>query len=289
MERWRPPPDLEISDWADEHYVLSPENSSTPGRWKTHPYQREPMNIIRRPGVRRVTFKKSSRVGFTKACINIPLAYFMACDPRSVLILLPTERSAEKHSKVELKPMLRDVVPLRGLVEEGSRTSSDTILEKHYPGGIIHLGGANSSRVFRQLTISAAFCDETSDYPQSAGGEGNALLLTLRRMGDAWNSILVEGSSPKIKGACAITDSFEQSDQRHFFVPCPHCDHGQILKWGGKEFDYGIKWPSGDPDAAYYLCEQCRQPIEHRQKRCMVDQGVYEAQNPEGGWPGFHI
>ncbi len=247
------------------------------------------MNLIKDPTVRRITFKKSSRVGFTKACVNIPMGYFMHCDPRSMLVLLPTEKSAEKFSKVELAPMLRDVPVLRGLVVDKTRDSNSTILEKHYPGGIAHIGGANSSRVFRQLTVSIGFCDETSDYPPSAGGEGNQLKLTERRMGDAWNRLLIEGSSPKLKGACSITDSYEQSDKRRYLVPCPHCDHGQFLEFGGKEFDHGIKWPSGRPEEAHYLCEHCHCVIEERSKRWMVTEGHYTATNQKGKWPGFHI
>lgn len=288
-EKWRLPPDIDISDWADKYYYLSTENSSTPGKWTTHPYQREPMNIIKNTAHRRITFKKSSRVGFTKSCINIPMGYFMHMDPRSMGVLLPRGASAEKHSKVELTPMLRDCPVLSGMVFEGSRQSNNTILEKHYPGGVIHIGDVNSSRMFRQITFSIAFCDETSDYALSSGGEGNWLKLVNRRMGDAWNRLLVEGSTPKIKGACSISDSFEQSDQRRYKVPCPHCDHGQFLEWGGKEKDFGIKWESGKPETAYYLCEHCHCPIDHREKRWMVAQGDYEVTNPEGGWPGFHI
>ena len=30
-------------------------------------------------------------------------------------------------------------------------------------------------------------------------------------------------------------------------LPCPHCDHGQRLQWGGRDVDYGIKWPADRP------------------------------------------
>ena len=285
----RPRPKLTLSEWADRYFYLSPESSSTPGKWRTLPYQREPMDIILDPTVHRITFKKSARVGYTKSCITIPIAYAMHYEPRSMLLVLPTEKAAEGFSKNEIAPMLRDVVVLHGLVDEGAKKTSDTILEKHFSGGALHIGGANSARVFRNLTVSRAFLDETSAFERSAGGEGNAIKLAQRRMGDAWDGKLIEGSSPKIKGACSISDSFEQSDQRHFFVPCPRCDHGQRLQWGGKEFDFGIKWPSGKPEEAYYLCEQCRQPIEHREKRDVVGRGQYESTNPTGAWPGFHI
>jgi phage terminase large subunit GpA-like protein len=34
---WRPPPKLSLSEWADEHFYLSPESSAQSGRWSTLP------------------------------------------------------------------------------------------------------------------------------------------------------------------------------------------------------------------------------------------------------------
>ena len=248
------------------------------------------MDIQRDPEVSRISWKKSSRVGASQSAILIPMAWSMRFDPRSVLVLRPTEPQAESFSKTKLQPMLLGVPALEGLVEDKSRDSYSTILEKHCTNGaVLHLGGANSSRVFRDLTVSRVYADETSDYPASAGGQGDPIKLGQRRMGDAWDPLLVEVSTPHLVGACRISDSFEMSDQRKFLVPCPHCDHGQFLEWGGREMDFGIKWEGRDPETAYYLCEHCHCPIEHRQKNMMVEQGYYVATNEDGAWPGFFV
>ena len=44
----QPPPDLKLSEWADEYRRLSSEASAEPGRWRTSkaPYQREIMDAI---------------------------------------------------------------------------------------------------------------------------------------------------------------------------------------------------------------------------------------------------
>ena len=43
-----PPPDMTISEWADEYRRLSSESSAEPGRWRTSkaPYQREIMDAV---------------------------------------------------------------------------------------------------------------------------------------------------------------------------------------------------------------------------------------------------
>ena len=38
-------------------------------------------------------------------------------------------------------------------------------------------------------------------------------------------------STPKITGRSRIEASFEDSDQRYYWVPCPHCSEFQILKF----------------------------------------------------------
>ena len=38
---FKPRPYLTGSEWADEHFMLSAESSSLPGKWTTRPYQRE--------------------------------------------------------------------------------------------------------------------------------------------------------------------------------------------------------------------------------------------------------
>lgn len=63
----RPPPKRTLSQWADAEFYLSSESSAQAGKWKTIPYQREPMDAMSDPHVWRVTFKKSARVGYALA------------------------------------------------------------------------------------------------------------------------------------------------------------------------------------------------------------------------------
>ena len=39
----KPKPRLSGADWADKYFHLSPESSASPGKWKTLPYQIEPI------------------------------------------------------------------------------------------------------------------------------------------------------------------------------------------------------------------------------------------------------
>ncbi|WP_197520302.1 phage terminase large subunit family protein, partial [Paraburkholderia tropica] len=67
------------------------------------------------------------------------------------------------------------------------------------------------------------------------------------------------GSTPTVKGYSRIEKSFSESDQRYFFVACPHCGQHQVLEWGGPDTPHGMKWDrdeqgNGVPDSVYYVC-----------------------------------
>jgi len=283
-----PPPDLTLSEWADKHYQLSPESSSQPGPWTTFPYQIGIMDALTDSSIESITVKKSARTGYTQI-ITADIGFHIGNDPCSMLLVQPTVEDAAGYSKEHIAPMLRDVAALSGLVTDGrSGDQTSTILRKLYAGGALNLVGANSSRGFRRITVKRVYFDETDEYPEQAGSEGDQLKLGEMRTQDAWDRKLVYGSSPRHKGG-RIDKKFDESDQRRRFVPCVHCDHGQYLKWGGRDHDYGIKWPDGRPEDAYYLCEQCHEIIHYAQRGPMDARGDWIATNPGADAAGFHI
>ncbi len=61
----KPPPELTLSEWADKYRVLSAESSAEPGRWHTDkaPYQREIMDAIGDPHIRKVVIMSAAQIG----------------------------------------------------------------------------------------------------------------------------------------------------------------------------------------------------------------------------------
>lgn len=299
---WAPPPVLKLSEWADKYAYLSAESSAEPGKWHTIPYQRGPMDAFTDPEIEQITFMKSARVGYTKI-INCAIGYFMHYDPCPIMVVQPTIEDAEGYSKEEIAPMLRDTPVLRGIVADAkAKDSNNTIVQKAFLGGTLALVGANSPRGFRRVSRRVVLFDETDGYPASAGAEGDQIKLGIKRTEYYWNRKIAAGSTPTIDEVSRIQKLFNQSDQRRYFVPCPHCDAPQFLKWGGKDEKFGIKWPPGEPEKAYYVCEAAGCVIEHGHKRWMVEEAE-RRQREEGskvyGWQptapgngrhaGFHI
>ena len=75
----KPPPAMTLSEWADRYRVLSAESSAEPGRWHTDkaPYQREIMDAIGDPHIRKVVIMSAAQIGKTDAFILNPLGYYI--------------------------------------------------------------------------------------------------------------------------------------------------------------------------------------------------------------------
>jgi phage terminase large subunit GpA-like protein len=74
-------------------------------------------------------------------------------------------------------------------------------------------------------------------------------------------------STPTIKDMSRIETEYEASDQRRYFVPCPHCGHMQWLQWKN------LQWREGDPRTAAYVCEECGAHIPEHFKSEMLRKG----------------
>ena len=282
---YRPRPRITLSEWADQHRVLSRVASAEPGRWITDraPYQRGIMDAISDPTVERVVFMKSAQVGATELIGNT-VGYYIHQDPAPILVVEPTLEMARAWSTDRLSPMLRESPALQGKVTESNRRhSGDTLLHKAFPGGHLTIVGANSASGLASRPIRVVLLDEVDRYPASAGREGDPVTLATKRTATFHNRKIVLASTPTIKGASRIEDEWLRSDQRRFFVACPHCQHRQVLVWGN------LKWEDGDPETAAYACAGCGVLIPEDQKGPLLASGAWVATVPGARIAGFHI
>ncbi|WP_273848744.1 phage terminase large subunit family protein [Serratia liquefaciens] len=292
----RPPEPLSLSEWANKYAVLSKETSAQTGRFRSFAYQDGMMDAITDPAVTQVSVMKSARVGYTKILDHV-VGYYLAHDPSPILIVQPRVEDAEDYSKTEIAPMLRDTPVLAEICgDPKAKDSNQTILKKTFANGAnLTLVGANSPGGFRRITCRVILFDEVDGYPAGgAGVEGDQIALGIKRSETFWNRKIALGSTPTVKGTSRIEKAYEESDQRRYYVPCPHCGEHQVLEWGGPETPYGIKWDKdehgeGIPETAYYVCRHNGCVIHHNEKASMVKRGEWRASKPFKGHAGFHI
>lgn len=276
-----PPPELTLSQWADEYFYLSAESAANPGKWHTLPYQKDILDAFTDPTIEEVWVKKSARVGFTKI-LDAVIGYHIHQDPCPIMMVQPTIEDAQGTSKEEIEPMLRDVPVLAAISPKArAKTKEETILHKLFKGPMgrasLSLVGANSPRGFRRVSRRVVLFDEVDGYPMSAGAEGDQIALGKQRAAYYTNRKIGGGSTPTLKGLSRIDTEIGDTDQRHRYLPCPHCGHMQFLQWGDKDTAFGFKWEKDKPETAAYLCESCAKLIDHKWLRWMDERGEWRA------------
>jgi phage terminase large subunit GpA-like protein len=95
-ERIRPKPVLSVSEWADQHRVLSTKASSEPGPWRTSrvPYAREIMDALSVNSVaEEVIFVASVQVTKTEILLNF-IGYNIDYNPSPSMVVLPDPRGS---------------------------------------------------------------------------------------------------------------------------------------------------------------------------------------------------
>lgn len=282
---FRPPPELTVSQWADEFRRLSPEASAEPGRWSTDraPYQRGILDALNDPDIETVVVMSSAQIGKTELILNV-IGYYIDQDPSPILMLQPTLEMAEAFSKDRLAPMVRDTPALKGkIADPRARDSGNTLLHKKFPGGHITMAGANSPASLASRPIRVVLCDEVDRYPASAAAEGDPVALARKRTSNFHNRRIVLVSTPTIKGFSRIEAAFALSDQRRYWVPCQHCGEYQTLEWAA------VKWTEGKPDEAAIACRHCGVIWSEPERRTALRAGEWRAGTDANGTAGFHI
>jgi len=286
---WRPEPRLSVSAWADEHRVLGNRAGHAAIHWRTSttPYLQEIMDALGpRSPARRVVVMSGSQLGKTETGLNW-LGFIMHHTPGPTLLVRPTVDEARRFSRQRLDPMIATTPALRDLVKEArSRDGGNSLLIKEFPGGVLFLTGSNSATGVKSMPIRWLFCDEIDEYPGDVDGQGDPIALAEKRttgpMYPRRKVLLV--STPTVKGLSRIEREFLASDQRHYFVPCPHCGNYDWIRWEN------IRWDEGDPSSAALACVECGELIEERFKTEMLAGGEWRpTAESDGETIGFHL
>lgn len=318
-QQFRPRPTISVSEWAEQERVVSKgPHAGQPWSNEMIPYLVEIMDVISsqdRP--RTAVVMKSTRVGYTEGVIGNGICYEVdqvGCD---VIAMQPSDKEADAYSKEQITPMIEKTPAIsRRLDETKWKDRDNTLGFKNFKGGGSLLVIGISPKSLRRRSARTAFADEI-DVMESDAAEGDPIRRLQKRLDDYEDSLLFLGSTPTIKGLSRIEKEYARSDQRRYQVPCPHCGEFQILRWGGPDAAYGIKWAKdvscgrcGEalevdgpcpkceatdrkirhlPETAYYLCSENGCVIEEMEKPAMIAAGRWVAEHPESRIPGWHI
>jgi len=304
-----------VSQWADKNRRLSSKASAEPGKWETSrtPYLREIMDAMTPSHpCTDGDFIKGTQIGGSEAIYNI-IGYCADQVPCPVMLVMPTTDTGKRVSKQRIQPMIDETPALQSkFFEVKSRSSSNTVLMKDFPGGVFVISGANSGPGLRNMPMRVVLQDEVDAFPDDVDGEGDPCVVADKRTDQFGRAKRFKCSTPKIKGKSRITRRFEAGSRARYYVPCPHCDRLQWLRWGQmrwamvrrrellcgecggiSEIDLGAhgshacqhchatvalsgettrEIDADEVDRAWYECEACGREIQEHHKPAMLEE-----------------
>jgi len=171
----------------------------------------------------------------------------------------------------------------QALTSINSRDSSNTKDFKDFIGGQLYIEHAGSPARLKSTTVKYLIVDELTEFAGNLiTGDDPLMMLEDRTSAFPATYKRLYISSPGIKGVCRTDELYQKSDQRKYFMPCPHCADLIIFEWSG------LHWGK-DGSRVRYVCPGCACEIEEHHKTDMIKAGRWIATNPGPALRGYHI
>jgi phage terminase large subunit GpA-like protein len=276
-------PSMLISDHAQKYRVMPP-GSRFPGRLDLSrtPYLIEPMdNMSPMSPVQRNVSMKCAQSGWTMACIECVICYYIGYHPADQLMLSAGDRIIRRWAERRMEPAIdsygyRDFISAQSS-RKGNKQTGDSIYTKQYYGGQLDFGSAASASNMRSTDKRILYRDEIDGSKEELDtGEGNWLEVSEART-IFWGELrkIMDISTPTIDGSSPIQELHAQGDQRVWRVPCPKCHKYQEMKFRGFKLDT----KAGELVQVYYECDHCHDAIFEHEKRLFQAAGRWEPTN----------
>lgn len=269
------PPRMTVSEFAEKSVVL--EEGAARGQrfsYANRPFFRAPTDAMGdNIHNSRVVLVTPTQLGKTTAFLNY-LFYLITYDPDNTLIILDSNKSAEKLVKVRIKPFLRNQVQLeslqRGLKKDYESSSTNTNISLA-AGKNLLIGSARSASDLCSFSCKYLLCDETSRYPDCLENEGDPITLALQRQETYTRSMSILTSTPTTQD-CTIWKHYLTGTQERWSAIC-ECGHYMPVEY--KDIDFT------DIDNPTYSCPKCGQVYTEKEIQYTLKHAYAPPSNPE--------
>lgn len=300
-----PPTPMLPSRWAEEH-IRIPLGNVIPGpiRFENAPYQRGMIDVAKEPDVRRIDYMMGAQTGKTTV-IQAITGFFIAHEPRSQILVHPTEGDVYTFLETKLRPMLEANKKISAkMAKPRGRNGVNNSRIISFIGGWLMFAWAGSPKTLRGRSAPITHADEVDGMDATA--EGDPVELLAQRSATFGDQALsIRSSTPTIKGISRIEAGFEGGDQRRYFVACPSCDEPQFFKWsqvtweGRRSLNIASAELDRAPEAVHnsrtarYACEFCDAKWNDGQRVAAIrnaeSRGLgWRATKPSLGHASFH-
>ena len=210
---------------------------------------------------------KSSQMGASEYAISYAIH---ACDVRNATVLyaFPTDTHVSDFSSARIGPaieasdyLMRIVVDWKNV--DGKRGADRTTL-KRIRNRFLYLRGSSvkvsgQAPQLKSIDADILVMDEIDEMNPKAP------VIAEKRTGHSMIAEQLWISTPTYAGF-GIHAKWMESDQREWFVPCPHCGkkqplsiHNTVIEWD--ELERPVDW-YGYPNDAWLACVKCKKPLD---------------------------
>jgi len=272
-----------VSQWAEANMRLSSKGSVAPGRFRVdrNPALQEPMDCLSvRSAVRSVVC--CFPIQFGKSTMeSAVIGYSMNENPGPIMVCLPGEVSLDKFIAQKLNPLIEETTAVRECLSSvASRDSQNTRTFKDFAGGQLYIEHAGNPKRLKSTSVKILLVDEFTEFATSlATGDDPVALLEGRTSAFPAVSKAMYVSTPGILGICRTTEKYEDSDQRLFHLPCPHCGERHAYEWRS-DLHFALDPVHKRVSSAWLVCPECGCVIDENHKPAMLAAGRWIATNP---------
>lgn len=283
-EAWRPPVRPRATEWIPKH-VWMPKGGEYEGLFDFDlaPHTRGVLEAWDDEAIREITLVWATRNMKTTTLIALmlcaaanypaPMGYG-SCDEMSV------DRSIDE----QIYPMLERCEATNVKLPPPAKRGRDNIklidcrIRKAFGGSPASVAGWPAKYVF---------INEADKWPRRITSEADSMRSFGQRVkGFPFDSKVIKESTPGDLLTSRVWPDLtsETTDQRRFYVQCPHCGNFQTLDFGDADSPHGIKWdkpksgkagPDYVRDHAYYRCpfKGCR--IHNVDRATLMRSGIW--------------
>lgn len=258
-----PPRRMSVAEWAETYRVLhSGPLAGSPFNLDETPALRGILEAYTDPSTSEIWCQKSAQIGWTQGVVMNVMGYHVHLDPCPILVLFAKDGAGKRFMREKLEPCIRATRVLEERIPLEARSASNTQDYKRFAGGFIQLAGTNSPGNVKSTDARLIIVEEPDDTAKDLRGQGDSIALARERKKSYSNGRMIVGGTPTVKSLSKVEAGMAKTDQRRFFVACPHCQHEQTLRWDNVRWlkdalvhhpVYGVHRPS----TAAYSCEDC--------------------------------
>ena len=272
-------------EWVEAELQFPPEVSPMrPGKvdLQRQPWMRAILRDVLNPAVEHIHLVMGTQTGKTTTCM-LAAALLHEFDPLPIFWALPSEALANRHARSRMWPFwLANDVLARGVTRPKEQFRSAYMNTGPLT---IYFVGAREPAALAHTAAAYVIADEEAKYEHVKKAEAHPVMLLEKRMGAFPRHLMIHASTPNVEENI-FWQGYLQSDQNHFFVPCPHCGTMQRLEFNRER----VVWDHPATaetvrETARYICEACGGVIRDEDKPAMLAKGEWRSDNP--GAPGY--